>query len=43
MVKEDKFIVVKALMEYWNDCISAEEADRIVKIIIKICEGDVSE
>jgi len=36
--QNEKFIVVKSLVEYWKDCDSEDDADDIIKLIIKICE-----
>jgi len=36
--QDEKFVITKALVNLWKDCISEDEADDIIKLIIKICE-----
>jgi len=37
--QDEKFVIVKALVLYWQDCKLEDEADDVIKLIVKICEA----
>jgi len=39
LTSEEKFIVTKALVNLWKDCNLEDEADKIIKIIVKVLEN----